>query len=376
MSVSLPLINELEAALECGSSSRRTDLLRRITDLFLSGAKKFSAEQVSLFEDVFNRLVDKIENRVIAELSERLAAVDQAPVGVIRRLASEDDIVVAAPVLQHSRQLSNDDLLALATSKSQEHLLKISARAQLAESVTEVIVDRGNAAVLNEVAGNAGARFSSTALSKIIISAEGDDRLTATVAGRGDIPPLLLRQVLARATDAARERLMTSTNSEVRARVGKILVDISRQMGRDLAPQQYAHAESLVRRFSQDTELTKSKVLEFARARMIPETVVALSVLAAVPLDLVDGLVADPGHLSVLVLCRAVGLDWRVARSVLLVGRRNDEEAPPDVESLSEEYERLSPSTAQTLLRFWQARQDHMAAPSRRDRPISATNFN
>ncbi len=40
----LPLIDELEAALNSGTSSRRVEMLTRITDLFVGGAARYSDE--------------------------------------------------------------------------------------------------------------------------------------------------------------------------------------------------------------------------------------------------------------------------------------------------------------------------------------------
>jgi len=365
MSVSRSMMDELEVTLQTGSNAKRTETLRRVTDLFLNGADNFSTEQISLFDDVLNRLIAHIEGTVLAELSVRLAPVTNAPAGVIRRLARDDNVVISGPVLQQSERLTDDDLVEIANSKSQEHLFKISGRPGLTETVTDVLVDRGNSEVVNEVAANTGARFSHIGFSKLVICADGDDRLTATVARRPDIPPRLLRYVLARATDAVRERLMTSAQPGARETIRRILVDVSRQMRGSLAPRQYAEAERLVRSLSQDTALTKSKVLEFADAHRITETVVALSVLTAVPIDLVDCLVNNPGHFGALVLCKAIGLDWTVARSVMVASRRREEMAPSEIVDLCEEYQQLSVSTAQRLLRFWQARQEHAAAAER-----------
>src|ERR1700681_2087544 len=133
------LMDELEAALESGPIARRTELLRRVTDLFLGGADNFSTEQVSLFDDVMSQLVTHIEGRVLAELSTRLAPVANAPSGVIQRLARDDDIAISGPVLQHSERLTDDELVEIARSKGREHLLKISGRDRLSEAVTDVL---------------------------------------------------------------------------------------------------------------------------------------------------------------------------------------------------------------------------------------------
>src|SRR6266446_5285852 len=101
---------------------------------------KAPALATSVFDQVMNRLVDHIETRTLAEVSARLAPVPTAPAGVIRRLAHDDAISVSGPVLAQSEQLTDEDLVEIARSKSQDHLAKIAIRRHLNEKVTDVLV--------------------------------------------------------------------------------------------------------------------------------------------------------------------------------------------------------------------------------------------
>ena len=47
---------------------------------------------------------------------------------MIHRLAADDDIEVARPVLKGSKRLDDADLLAMAKSKGQPHLFAIAER--------------------------------------------------------------------------------------------------------------------------------------------------------------------------------------------------------------------------------------------------------
>jgi uncharacterized protein (DUF2336 family) len=355
MSPSRSIIDEMEATLRSGSTTQRTEVLRRVTDLFLGRTANISEDQISLFGNVMNHLISHIQGRALAELSARLAPVIKAPAEVIRRLAQDDDISIAGPVLNESEQLTDDDLVEIAKSKSQDHLVKIAGRSRLNEAVTDVLVDRGESQVTNEVAANRGACFSNSAFSKLVMCADGDDRLTEIIACRSDIPPLLFRQLLIRATNMVRERLLTSNQPELREKIRKVLTDISDQMSKAVTPRHYTEAKLLVSSFSQDTALTKSKVLEFAQTNRIAESIVALSVLSAVPIDLVDCLVHNPGHFGLIVLCKAIGLDWTVVHAVMLARCRSV--LPLETQDACEEYQKLSISSAQKLLRFWQVRQ-------------------
>src|SRR5271167_4555321 len=108
------LIPELEDVVQHGSREKRTETLQRITALFLDGASRYSDEHIDLFDDVFGLLIEEIETKARAELSNRLAPVPNAPVKVLRTLANDDDIAVAGPVLKLAPRLAEADLIDLA----------------------------------------------------------------------------------------------------------------------------------------------------------------------------------------------------------------------------------------------------------------------
>ena len=91
MGVPASLLPELEDVVQHGSAEKRAETLRRITSLFLDGAGVFSAEHVSLFDDVIGYLIEEIEAKALAELARRIAPVENAPEKVVRTLADSDD---------------------------------------------------------------------------------------------------------------------------------------------------------------------------------------------------------------------------------------------------------------------------------------------
>ena len=112
------LISDLEAAITSSGSDRRIETLRRVTDLFLSNADRYDAAQVEVFDDVLGRMINHIEARALAELSNRLAPVNNAPLEVTRTLAMNDAIEVAGPVIENSVRLSTSDLVSIAATKA------------------------------------------------------------------------------------------------------------------------------------------------------------------------------------------------------------------------------------------------------------------
>src|SRR5215471_14046696 len=102
-STNFSIADEVEAAIAAGSAGKCTETVERVTALFLLSAGSYNSEQIELFGDVFERLVNTIELRAIADVSARialaelsiqLAPIPQAPLSVIRRLASHDEITI------------------------------------------------------------------------------------------------------------------------------------------------------------------------------------------------------------------------------------------------------------------------------------------
>ncbi|MGA8949475.1 MAG: DUF2336 domain-containing protein, partial [Xanthobacteraceae bacterium] len=89
-------------------------------------------------------------------------------------------------MLEHSLCLEDPDLLEVARSKSQQHLLAISNRSQIAETITDILVRRGDRDVVRAVAGNSGARLSPNGLSTLVRKAEKDGVLAEKVGLRAD----------------------------------------------------------------------------------------------------------------------------------------------------------------------------------------------
>jgi uncharacterized protein (DUF2336 family) len=187
------LIAELEDAVKNHSADKRLATLRRVTDLFLNEADRLNDQQIHVFDDVLVKLIQRIETKALAELSSRLAPIDNAPIEVIRRLARDDEITVAAPVLAQSPRLTANDLIEVARTKSQGHLLAISGRKALEESVTDVLLSHGDRQVATRLATNSGARFSESGFEKLVQKGETDASLAEKVGLRLDLPARLLR---------------------------------------------------------------------------------------------------------------------------------------------------------------------------------------
>ena len=212
------IADEVEAAIKAGSTEKHLDTLKQVTDLFLVSADGYSGEQIELFGDVLERLIRTIELRALADVSARIAlaemstqfaSIKQAPAAVVRRLAQNDEISIARPVLTESARLSADDLVALAQSKGEQHLLAISGRWWLTEIVTDALLKRHYPSVSRRLVTNPGARMSASGYAIVLKQAESDPELAVETGIRVDLPAEQRQQLLRSATEAVRTRLLS-----------------------------------------------------------------------------------------------------------------------------------------------------------------------
>ena len=350
------LIPELEDILQNGSREKRADALKRITSLFVDGAANFNEDHVQLFDDVFSHLIAEIEAKARAELATQLAPVDNAPAAVVRKLAQDDDITVAGPLLKRSRRLDDAALVEIAKSKGQAHLLAIAGRREIGEAITDVLVKRGDREVIRNVADNRHARLSESGFTTLVRRAEGDGVLAEKVGQRPDIPPHLFRALLIQATDLVQKRLLSKAKPEIAAEIRRVLAKVSSEIGAKAAPRDYTQAQRIIAAMKLAGQLNERELASFAREQCFEETVAALSMLCAVPLEVVDRLIGAERADPVLILCKAAGFSWHTARAIMSSRGARQGTSTQGLDEAAANFERLSVSTAQRVVSFWQVR--------------------
>ncbi len=363
MRVDAPLLATLDQIAKHGSRERRADTLKRLTNLFLEGAGGFTAEQIQLFDEIFNRLIVKIEARARFELSVSLAGLGHAPRLVVRQLANDGNISIARPVLQHSPCLEDPDLLDVAKSKSQQHLLAISNRSQIAETITDVLVRRGDREVVRSVAGNSGARLSPDGFSTLVRKAEKDGILAEKVGLRADLPEALLRLLFTQAARVVQKRLLAAATPETRAKILHVLAAISNDCGMNASPRGGVLAEIASPAIQPEFKLDEMVLAKLASDGNHEETVHGLSKLCKIPIESMHRIMGNKGGDPALVVCRALGFGWQTARAIVLLQTRGLGMSAHSLEIKSRNFDKLSISGCQDVMRLWCTMHDVVDQP-------------
>ena len=351
------LLRELDEAVLRGTPESRTRALWHTTDLMIAG--RYSEDEIWTFGEVVGRLADEIEVAARARLARRLACFDRAPRNIIHQLAFDDSIAVAGPVLQQSERIETDALVDNANTKSQSHLLAISKRKSIEATVTDVLVTRGDQEVVNSVANNNGARFSDFGFLRMIQRAEGDSILAERLGLRNDIPRQLFQQLIAKASDDVRQRLQRERPAmvdQIQSSVAEVTGELQSKFGP--VSRSYFVAKRVVTTQHRLGNLNESSISGYARAHKIEEVTIGLSLLCALPVDVIERALFDKNRETLLILAKALDFSWATTMALLFLGAKDHRVTAKELRDTETEFSRLTIETSRSVLEFYQSRKN------------------
>ena len=351
------LISDLETAIQERTQDKRVAILRQVTNLFVLGAHSFNADHVEVFGDVLTRLVDRVETKVLAELSGKLAPIPNAPNAVIQNFARHGQITVARPVLTQSAQLTDDDLIDIAKSKGQMHLGAISERPRLAATVTDVLVERGDNSVALKLTRNEGASFSDRGFNTLARRAEVNASLAENLGRRADIPLHVLHGLMARATEEVQARILASAPEVRRGDIQKAIEAAVATAAHELAkPRDFKRAEKVIGELKAHGQLNEEVVVGFAQSGEYEKMVAAIAHLGLAPVAMIDQIVQNPAYHGLLTACKACDFGWKTFVTVLTKRFPEQEVSSTILEEAYANFHKMLPATAKRIYRFWLAK--------------------
>jgi uncharacterized protein (DUF2336 family) len=344
------LICEIEAAI-ASRSGETGAMLRRITDLFLLQAGHYSADQLAVYDDILRMLIANVDVVARAKLAERIALVKGAPPNTIRSLALDAAPEVAQSVLARS-ELDDATLIECIATNGQDHMLAIATRDTVSGPVSDHLVSRGNNNVLGKLAGNPGAAISDEAFRILVEKSTGDDWLSELVGRRPDIPERHFRELMSKASEIVRQRLIEN-NPEHRALIEEMFArDQVQNHDDETRPKDYRTAELVV----DSRPLTETTVHAFARAHRIEEVIVSVARLSGLPITDTERLIMGPWGSPVVVLFKAIGFRLATFEAIY---RARGTAGPVENDELARvkpEFVGLGRGTAERILRFYRTR--------------------
>jgi len=361
MQASTKLIQLTELARE-KSSDRRRDLLREVTDLFFVSDPEAGSSAQAQFDTVLSTIASQTQLDARAELAQRFADSPNAPHGLALQLA-RDAIQVAAPILQSSTVLSDEDLIDVVQESTQAHMQAISKRASVSEAVSDAIVEHGDDDTIATLVRNDGAQLSRTTFEVVTRRAETSRTLQGPLVDRRDTPADLLNDLMLVVENKLREKILERFDDlEPGVLEAALAASHDRLAARIEEDREIAEAKKFVRGKKLRNQLDGSLLASLLREGEVVRFCAAFAEMTGVDFhtarraydsDSVDGLT---------LICKASGMDKTLFVTIAVLRAGAEKDAFSKAAELGEIYDALDAATAQRALRFMKARQAANAA--------------
>ena len=147
---------------------------------------------------------------------------------------------------------------------------------------------------------------------------------------------------------------------ETKAEIQRVLDKVSSEF--EAPVRDYSAAMNAVLELHKAGELVETRLAEFAKDKQFEETIASLSVMCNIPVEVADRLISGDRPDPVLILCKAFGYGWNTARAIISSRPTLRGTSPHALDAAFAHFEKLSPATAQRVVRFWQVREPAGAA--------------
>ncbi len=210
---------------------------------------------------------------------------------------------------------------------------------------------------MNSVANNAGARFSGSGFLHLTKRAEGDSILAEQLGLRKDIPRHLFQQLIAKASDDVKKRLEQERPGmvdQIQASVTDVTGALQSKFGP--ASRSYYVAKRLVATQHQHGNLNENSIYDYARSHKLDEVTIGLSLLCALPSDVIERALLDKNREMLLVLTKALDFSWATTMALLFLGAKDHRITALDLTDLENQFARLNVETSRSVLELYQTR--------------------
>ncbi len=196
-----------------GNEDVRCELAFKIGRMVPSLGKDENERLASMAMEILNVLARDELPRVRAIVSEEIKHATNVPNDIVRLLARDVEEIVAAPILEYSPLLSDQDLLDIISGGIGETALKaLSRRRNMMEPVVDAIVEVRNTEALGILLGNKSAQIREETLDTIAIVATGAAELHKPMVDRDNLPLRTIRRIASFISASLLETLIERNN--------------------------------------------------------------------------------------------------------------------------------------------------------------------
>lgn len=340
------------------SSEGRRELLRKVTNALLQGGSGSTDVDHLQLDNILAAIACDYSTRVRAEIAHFIART-RIPISRTARQFSLDEIEVAEPILKHSRALTEVDLLKVIDLKSQNHLLAVTKREDISQTVCHALVERGDDQVVFSLLENEKADIGGTTYETVAVRAGTSNVLQGPFVRRPGVPLELLSDLYLKVEADLRREIMRRFDQISGEEVDKAFLRSRSRISKAYRaiPEDYGAAVQRIEAVERRGELVPPLLVSLLREGQTARTAfkLAFSRLSDVDFELIQMVVEAPDLDALALLCRGAGFE-RALFVTLAISLDNSLRALAGAEEFGQLYESVPVQAAQRALRFWKVR--------------------
>ena len=350
------MIEDILSLAKDSTPEKRHQLVEHVTELFVNGAESYQTEEITLFNTVLESMLPTMEREQKKEVSEQLAPIDSTSHKVALALAKEE-IDIARPMLTSSNALDSDDILQLAKTMGQGHLLAISKRENLEANVTDVLLERGESPVKQSVAANSGAEFSEWGSRLLIKLAERDDKIRDAMMERSDITEDEYERLISHMPEQQQKKIR-----QLRADNEALVHDLFHKASKVVASSKLErkatriNAKVTLKEIRSGQRTLSNAVTQLSLSNNLFDICFLLAEMAGLEQKYVTNVMVRYDATGIAVLCRALGVENAEYAALCRARAMHNKQPSSTIENWIENYKSLTDKDARRLLSFMKIR--------------------
>ncbi len=338
------------------SASETEQLFRNMAALFSITSERCDDQQVAQYDAVLCQLADLVETEARLHVAKILSPLDRAPGGVVVKLA-HDEIRVARPLLEFSKILSDDDLIDIVSSTSEDHRVAIAGRTFVGERVGDAIAEHGGRESMDRLVKNESAQLGTFALGKMVERAASDGEMAKNLRGRGDIDWGKVGSAIGSAGQRVLDNLgLTSKSSKPDAMSSAKAIAYGRIRNRaGFSAQEWRLAWNQVKALADREQIDMRTLARFARFGYGHHVASSLTMMLNVPAEVLLKWLSTQDYVAVTISLRAMGMDPEIVAPVFGALPWRDAPSKDEINQVLQRFEALSSDEARGIFRLWRA---------------------
>lgn len=336
------------------SGEDRRALGREVANLFFAAERRgLSEPQKDEFGEILSNLLVAMNLDERAELSDRMADTPQAPHTLVVRMA-KDEISVAAPVLQRSKVLTDEDLVEVSASTDTDHRLVLSKRENLSSVVTDELISHDELEVMSAVVTNPTAQISDSGFQTLAQKGACDKGLAICLASRAGLPEHVAEKILPALDARAKKNLKEMLAGGYEESLDKVFSKAKNTtaQNRIASKSKRLGAKSLAKDVQDGVKTLDEVAIDLAKQRRSRDLALVFSEISLLPESKTFHAITDPNGELTALMCRAFDLPFSTYLKIEEMRQFVLKLPVSDEGALKERFEAVTAQSAQKTMRF------------------------